>query len=618
MNSYNENLQNSVINSLQALELEKKNMWSKREAAIFTLFYAEGAQITATQKLEGINYAYHAKQDILNQAVANNDISSNMLASANEQKKYVGQAVTNSSVAAANVQVAANAVLRLASDMGSIFSIVSAANMDTEIYQQSKEAYDLMTDTAYEAELASQIGMETSSLVAAVSSGTVADLAKATSGAVTNLYTTMQSQFDSLVSIIITENGQLAAASAAEKVAEGVLEYINADFYATNDAYIITNKALNLNLYLPFEEQKSDEFVVSFTPYKSPFSYERSKVKDVVKEYNIMVVSNSYKTVFSITNAESILTYGNRHVAVKPSDEKDGKFTVKIDATRLKDVNGDDLDLGEEYTVFVLATLTDAYKKALNNFDDYMTAPSSPFTLVNKLVAPKADKDNVVVKDDKLTFHVSENQDFKVEYRCMFLPYDLNLSRKLLTETELWTIEKDVEKLSHRSKVLNGATWSVEAIEAKLRKLADEQGAVSAKIEDLRKDLKKATSDKQRKKLEDEIEVNNKKLSGIKSEIKELEDLKYNQLGFFFNKRIAEQITKSNYIVAKKSADGGEAKILSETTDVFGNRLVENHQYIPVVLVLPMQGEDKSKYRNDMSSYKKAVVFTYKSKEKKS
>ena len=76
----------------------------------------------------------------------------NLLYSASQQKSYTAQSVTNAAVCAANVQVAANAVLRLSSDMGSIYSMLSAADFGSEIYLQSRTAYSIMNETAYDAE----------------------------------------------------------------------------------------------------------------------------------------------------------------------------------------------------------------------------------------------------------------------------------------------------------------------------------------------------------------------------------------------------------------------------------------------------------------------------------
>jgi len=138
MNSYNENLHSSVVSSLNAQELELQKLKSQKDAATFSMYYAQGARVTAAEKLEVTTLKYNFQQKVNSQAVTDSDMSTNVLTSANNVKAYVAKSVTNGSVAAANVQIATNAILKLASDTGSIFSIVNAADYGTEIYRQAE------------------------------------------------------------------------------------------------------------------------------------------------------------------------------------------------------------------------------------------------------------------------------------------------------------------------------------------------------------------------------------------------------------------------------------------------------------------------------------------------
>ncbi|HET6991709.1 MAG TPA: hypothetical protein VFJ43_10315, partial [Bacteroidia bacterium] len=159
MNSYNDNLHSAVVTSLQTQELNQKQLKSDWNASMFTLYHAEGATITAEEKLITDTGTLEQKTAVYQQAVANSNISINLLSSATQANSYLGQSVTNTAVAAANVQVASNAIVKLASDMGSIFSIVNAADFDTDIYKLSQDAKRLINDTAYLAEVASDIAM---------------------------------------------------------------------------------------------------------------------------------------------------------------------------------------------------------------------------------------------------------------------------------------------------------------------------------------------------------------------------------------------------------------------------------------------------------------------------
>ena len=51
MSSFNENLHATVVASLQEQEQDEKLLLSALDASIFTLYYAEGARITAAENL---------------------------------------------------------------------------------------------------------------------------------------------------------------------------------------------------------------------------------------------------------------------------------------------------------------------------------------------------------------------------------------------------------------------------------------------------------------------------------------------------------------------------------------------------------------------------------------
>jgi hypothetical protein len=98
----------------------------------------------------------------------------------------------------------------------------------------------------------------------------------------------------------------------------------------------------------------------------------------------------------------------------------------------LQDADGDELVWGQRYVIFVLAVLTDTYKKERGSFDNFLSAPCEPFTLTIKLKA--VNSSTITVKPltnestlpgdnlQKLEFTMEENTTCNPEYRCMFLP----------------------------------------------------------------------------------------------------------------------------------------------------------------------------------------------------
>ena len=653
MNSYNENLHSSVVSSLNAQELELQKVQAQLDTSMFSLYYAQGARITAAEKLEIANRKYTFQQKIHEQAVIDSDVSTNVLASANNGKAYVGKSVTNTSVAAANVQIATNAILKLASDTGSIFSIVNAADFGTEIYQLSKEAKELMDKTAYLAERTSQYSMEASALIAEVSAPTLADKATTTDASVKNLLAVTTAQFDATAAEVAADNADLAATNTAEKIAEGTLEDVNAAYYATLGAYDLNNCELNLDLKVTLPKNVGDatHFKVSFDQYQSPFR--AAKYRDgkaplpkgyPVDNYYIMLAKYSKSTTFSISDAEGIVTDEDKNRYIEISAKKLNlrqKVSEEIYISELYDTDGDKMDLGEEYVVFVFAVLDTSYKKTLNTFDDYLSAPSAPFNLTNKLNKPKADTILVTDSKDKeqlMTFLLTQNDNYKVEYRCIFLPDNKKLVNGLLTVDELRSIEKETEgleeisdkydpKISAAISEINTLESELSGLDAQLQENLDAQqnsNITEAELKKLKaeeKKLKKSISDVNAKIVKEE--ANLARLEKQKKEaIEKMQPKHHIKPGFFFNLTTAEAISAGSYTVAniieiddkKDQTDyiAGEITLKPETTDNFGNRLINGNKYIPVVLAISNNtAEVNAQFTNALSAYQRTKSFIY-------
>lgn len=649
MNSYNENLYSTVSASLLNLEQEGKNGKAQLDASMFTLYYSQGARITAAEQLGQANAKYTFQQEIKDQAVNNNNISVNLLYSANQQKSFTAQSVTNAAVCAANVQVASNAILRLASDIGSIYSMLGAADFGSEIYLQSRIAYNIMNDTAYDAEMASQSAMDASTATAEVSSTTVADEAKTTNDSVGNLFSVVSADFDAISSIVATDNANLASASAAEKVAEGSLEMINVEYYATRAAIKLNNQELNLGLTatplngndITVDKRENDVYVVKFNYYKSPFSAKLAELvnpadKDArkvdipagypVTNYYIMLVKDSKKTIFSIASAESLLLYKDRSIRVPGYPELPGQTYVqkRIHRLELKDADGDKMDLGKKYVVFVLAVLDNDYKRSINVFDDYLTAPSSYFKLTNHLASPNADTIKVD-PNNHLTFKVAKSE-FPSAYRCMFLPDTTALIKGLLSESALRSIEREVEKLEKIALVFEPVITQAESdvadlvgthegLTAKHAELTQKTPADDDEKEKIAAEL--AAIESRLETLPDEIEDAKKVLKHHQNSkaaaIRQLDPVITAKPGFFFNKTIAEQVSPANYYRADiNNHNVGSVTIDSATTDNFGNLLIKGKSYIPVILTVADVTEDSlEKYTSSLSDYEHTDPFTY-------
>jgi hypothetical protein len=429
MNTYSEILQTAVLDSLQSQYLVQMNLRSQVNAAMFSLYYAQGATITAEEKLDEAKADATFKETVHKQALTNSHIANNLLASAPQTDQYVKQSVSNTAACAANVQVAANAITKLAGDIGNMWSLLNAADFGTELNTQAKKVVDLINNTAYAGEKASQLAMEASMLTAEVSSSTVLDKAKSTNVLVDDLLKITSADLNTAIQRVTSGIATRSPADTAEKLAEGTLSTLNTDYQAAQAAYGSINKTLNLNLIVPDAHITNSSFVVQFTKVTYPTS-----------GYYIVMVKDSKKLSFSLTDAENLLQQGNTQIMIdiplaahptylsKQVNFLDMPGPGKI----LQDADGDEMVQGRRYVIFVLAVLTDAYKKERGSFDNFLSAPCEPFTLTVKLKPVNSSTITVTPLSNgstlpsayvqKLEFTINENTACNPEYRCIFLP----------------------------------------------------------------------------------------------------------------------------------------------------------------------------------------------------
>ena len=661
MNTYNDNLRSSVINSLNEQDIDQKKLGALLNAATIKLYHAQGARVDAAEDLELANRKIAEKTKVKKQAVKNSTKSSNLLLSAKQAKKYVDLSVTNSAVAAANVQAATKAIVKLASDIGSINSIALAADFDSDIGQHYEGLYKLMNTTAYNAELASKDAMEAAELTAKISADTVATSATATNEKVDSLLKVASTEFEKVYETVTADHQALAQADTLEKSAEGALKDVNVEAIATQKAYLDTNEELNLGLqvisgaanytrelqlfqstsadlthiveklwYDAFKDkdksgivkelnrlenrlhevqdvegilwlirtgrdlidpnnqqmmnlnplkdflsnlygseglkkliqeattvtntssdvtdfgailtlpdakkaaillgiavvliklkipqlktsiQESDSnYRVEFNALLSPFP--KDPHKTIVKNYYIFLVKEAKKLTFNIAQAEQFVTNNDtqRYVVVDPADtpfSASTRYCPEINIYELNDTDNDVMQLGKKYVVFVMAVLEGPYKRALNNYEDYLTAGSQTFSLTSTLIAPDPAQFRYVDTYQTITKETSDTNDivytpytksaietlmqdhdvnkkflkgitfkFSIDqednkhlnpidpnpidpgFRCMFIPANDQLVSGLLTANELPTYESETQRVeqinkSYKAKIEN-------------------------------------------------------------------------------------------------------------------------------------------------------------------
>lgn len=709
MNSYNDNLHSTVVGSLADQELEIKTVHSQAIASMFTLFHAEAATITAQETLTTDTETLDQKKEVNDQAVINTNISTNLLASATQADTYVKQSTTNTAVCASNVQIASNAIVQLAGDMGSIYSIVHAADYQSDIYALTEEARTLINHTAYLAEVASDMAMEASILTSEVSSGTVLSKAKLANTSLTNLYATTTNDFNNASQLVAADTLNVGAVSVTEQAAEGAFEDIAMDYRSTFAAYRSTQRELNLNLrvlpIVPTPENEADydqdtldsTRKVKFNLLRSPFPKYSSVNGAVsvpgakhpsalrpaqpslddwtfypVQHYYFILAKDSKKSTFTIANAETIVRDNPERVIKVPeelielgedllkleekaqkrspkSSGKSGKGSsseeiiiehndciyyirprsinvdinfLKVNGGNLRDCDGDPVAFGTDYVIFVMATFEESYKKQINNFDEYLSAPSFRFTLRHQLIGVNGETIDVTLgtgdnPENKVSFKVKQRPNVPVEYRCMFLPYGDGLPTGLLNQLSFEALMKEVnevERISNQYEpMIAKAELDIALMSAqKLTATSGEAKELAAKIEQVQKQLAQLMEAYNKA-------MDNAVLLNVIAPGSGAEDGK-NTIDFLFNLTIAEQVSPGSYVsilspTSPSVSDIAQGQLSAtfgaDVTDIFGNLLDTTRiQYLPVVLSM-YNGEEQNipAYSNAWSGYENSTAF---------
>jgi hypothetical protein len=312
--------------------------------------------------------------------------------------------------------------------------------------------------------------------------------------------------------------------------------------------------------------------------------------------------------------------------ATQKPDEK-GKYRATIAYKSLRDADNDPLVLGENYVAFLLIMFTESYKKEINTFDEYLSAPSEIFSLAYTLKSAKDIATSRNHSDDlsKVTFNVEKEElkSSEIDYRCFFLPYTDNLS----TNEDLQTLESKIETME--------LDEEIKTVDAEIKALTEEIEILNSSAQanaEASKNSKDPDQDKQRNnslksalaEAKEKLRIAKAQLTDLNAKLKEVKEKSpkpvKNTNAFFFNLNLAENIPAGNFTSAKHkttSSQEFEVHIDGTTTDNFGNPLIEDKNYIPVILSYYKGSEIlKTRYKNSLSDWQNTPPIPYSTKPK--
>ncbi|MDU8498228.1 hypothetical protein RYB01_03420 [Pseudomonas syringae] len=380
MNTYNENLQATVNNTLAALLTEQTRLKSEQVAKDYSLYYAQEAQINRQDAAREMKELQQLGRAINDQSLLDENIISNLYLSATLANTDVAASNTNMATAASNVNIAANAISALAASIGSALNNAIASAYESEIYRQVLQANDFINETANDAREISLLAMEASSNTSEIVTQALLLQTTDVKGKVDGLLKTTQAFFD-------TASAQASAGTAAaiqavqmERQAEGAVRDIDSQVKAGNEAYRRTNDQLNMGLDV--RVYGSQEIGVAFhgLPALVPKFNARPASEIVIPPaepvYYLLLVSQDQSATFAIDQAQQLFA-SRTDDQFREVKANGGKYTP-VDLK--KDVFGEKVLPGTSYVAYLYIELSMKYRRYIGDFSDVISSPSMPFT----------------------------------------------------------------------------------------------------------------------------------------------------------------------------------------------------------------------------------------------
>ncbi len=585
MNTYNDNLQQTVINTLSALATQQVKLDSQNTSAKYNLYYAQGAEITASDKLADTKKSTKYADSVNQQGRLNDYQAVNLLATVTGFNADVTASRANSATAAANIQIASNAIALLASDLGAAMNIASASLFNTDTYYRIQEANAYVNEVANEAKALSFKGMEASALSSEIIGTDLLNQTTAVKAKLDQLLSATQAQFDQISALIITESQTLGGASKAERQAEGLLNDADAQLHSINEAYTNTNQQLNYDLKISNSSQTG--FTASFSTLGEPHprfqSADASKIKIPAKagfpRYFIALVPEDKKALFSSDQAQQLFAqYGGDSISDTGAENQRFYQVTQFQGqsaqqsfTYVGDAYGMAIEPGKNYVAYLYIELSMEYKRFIGNFCDILSAPSQVFVPANSL--PEIQK-RFSFRNSVLQFNAKGKGPAALEYRCILVevsrPYELNLL----------VADDDNDAPVKLELQISGSAALEETLQVHIEAPASSQ--ISAQNADV---------------------------------------------PIYFDTTIAEQVAPSNFTKALSRSLGASANDATSdaadcqdnaiysyevsfnqtTTDNFGNKLRSNTRYKPYVLAI-VDSDEAGAYLTSLTEFEPIIV----------
>ncbi|MCA2997716.1 MAG: hypothetical protein ING75_03850 [Rhodocyclaceae bacterium] len=386
MNTYNENLQQTVVRTLAALSLNEANLDSAKTIAEITLYQAQGAEITAWDKMRSTQLNEAIWQRINDQARYNESQAINLLASGTESNNDVASAVTNTATAASNVQIASRAIEALAADVGAALNITTASLYETDVYERIVNANSYINEVANESKRIAKNAMYASAFASEITTTEVLAQTQTIKSKFDNIFKTAQAALGNFANLTIAERAEITQASRAERTAEGGLKDALREARAIIESYRNANDQVNLGLSVSVVS--GNEVEISFSALPNPLPTFKS---NEAASISVPPAEPTYYVAFLPAQSQSTFSLDQAQQIFLQEPERFSELTAPAANKRvplLNDINGNPIAAGSGYVAYLYISISNRYKQFVANFSDVLSAPSQAFVPSTTLPTP--------------------------------------------------------------------------------------------------------------------------------------------------------------------------------------------------------------------------------------
>tara|TARA_R110001599_G_scaffold141403_1_gene321758 strand:- start:2074 stop:4209 length:2136 start_codon:yes stop_codon:yes gene_type:complete len=444
--NYVQELNNAINNSNDQLIQTEINLDQVKNAAKLSLYYVDenpernATNFTAVKVINDQSLSLDVK------SVQGISLANNALTAAKQFLIDSGLATSCVSTAAANIQIAANSITKLSSDVAGVLAVANAADHNSIIQESVEKAHNKINIAAELAEKLSLISLQATIQAAQSTASTVVTEAELVLAAMTSLQCATSSQYSNSLEQLKAAHAGLMAASKTVKSTSVSYDLALSQGLAIKSTRKLINQVSNHNLLL-FDSANVSEGLTKNNDSKNTLGdsftiqFDRFEAENHIQNYRMIMVRSDASTSFDINIAKELrmgtyyelepkgckgysrtfylLGTDQALIPCDPNIAKDIGPSSKDDFEHMDvqgtavDYQGKPIERGVYYVAYVYLTYTKEYRKKFDRTSaGYLSMPSAQCALQKE--SPKS-PNNIESsnKDCALTLTLHQPNDYE-------------------------------------------------------------------------------------------------------------------------------------------------------------------------------------------------------------